>query len=151
MTLVMELTTITPWKHLAFFSQNLHFFLPGHFYLIPRVLSVVSFFLGFPLLFSSFLAFSSLHLACLCKQDCFHRCRKRPLSLVGFSELAFCFDRRILSDGTVRDFIMWKPQNVLDRTSGVIQLNLVTFQMLWAWEAKPLVKNPSESVTEARP
>ena len=85
-----------PWRHPASsFSQNLQFFLQAHFYLIPIVLSGVSFSLGFPLLFFSLLAFSSLPLGFLCKQDCFHHCRKHPLSLAGFAELGFCFDRRI--------------------------------------------------------
>lgn len=89
----------------TFFQSELAVLSLGTFYLIPIVLSGVSFSLVFPLLFFSSLAFSSLPLVFLCKQDCFHHCRKHPLSLAGFSELAFCFGQRILSGDTVRDNI----------------------------------------------
>ena len=79
--------------------------LRAHFYWIPIVLSRVSFSRGFPLLFFFFLAFSSLPRVFLCKRDCFRHCRRRPLSLAGFSELAFCFGQQIWSGGTVRDDI----------------------------------------------
>lgn len=79
------------------------FLLSGRFYSIPTVLSGVSFFLGFPLLFFSSLAFSSLPPVFLCERGCLRRCRKYPLSLVGFSGLAFCSDPLISSGGTARD------------------------------------------------